>query len=323
MWYGIGFTAMFILCSFPNEAIYSIMKKAYTVLMGCLVYLLISRILISVSGNAIHLPFAGSINGAVSWFSLPFASFQPSEFIKIVLIVLVSKTIALHQDEHPEPTNKDDLNLLIKIAKIVVPPMVLILLQPDTGVMIIIALTTMILLMCSGIRKQYIWVLFILIGIAVAGFFYLYFFQRELLEVFVSNYRLSRIDAWLDPEGNISWHRLRMFFHDRGLVMEERAEASLEDLMEALDADEKVLCTLSDCVLERPEADQLPGISANLIAGVEKTDLSDPGRETVTVSRMREDLDGTDLETYPLTRFLRAWDAGERRILILQKGDES
>ena len=28
MWYGIGFTAMFILCSFPNEAIYSIMKKA-------------------------------------------------------------------------------------------------------------------------------------------------------------------------------------------------------------------------------------------------------------------------------------------------------
>ncbi len=203
MWYGIGFTAMFILCSFPNEAIYSIMKKAYTVLMGCLVYLLISRILISVSGNTIHLPFAGSINGAVSWFSLPFASFQPSEFIKIVLIVLVSKTIALHQDEHPEPTNKDDLNLLIKIAKIVVPPMVLILLQPDTGVMIIIALTTMILLMCSGIRKQYIWVLFILIGIAVAGFFYLYFFQRELLEVFISNYRLSRIDAWLDPEGNI------------------------------------------------------------------------------------------------------------------------
>ena len=38
---------------------------------------------------------------------------------------------------------------------------------------------------------------------------------------------------------------------------------------------------------------------------------------------MREDLDGTDLETYPLTRFLRAWDAGERRILVLQKGDES
>ena len=135
--------------------------------------------------------------------------------------------------------------------------------------------------------------------------------------------REIRESGAMDPEGNISWHRLRMFFHDRGLVMEERAEASLEDLMEALDADEKVLCTLSDCVLERPEADQLPGISANLIAGVEKPDLCDPGRETVTVSRMREDLDGTDLETYPLTRFLRAWDAGERRILILQKGDES
>ena len=126
----------------------------------------------------------------------------------------------------------------------------------------------------------------------------------------------------MDPEGNISWHRLRMFFRDRELVMEEGTEASLEDLTEALDADEKVLCTLSDCVLQRPDADRLPGISANMIASVEKIDLSEPGRETVTVARMRESREGTDLETYPLTRFLRAWDSGERRVLILQKGDD-
>ena len=104
--------------------------------------------------------------------------------------------------------------------------------------------------------------------------------------------------------------------------MEEGTEASLEDLTEALDADEKVLCTLSDCVLQRPDADRLPGISANMIASVEKIDLSEPGRETVTVARMRESREGTDLETYPLTRFLRAWDSGERRVLILQKGDD-
>ena len=34
-------------------------------------------------------------------------------------------------------------------------------------------------------------------------FVYLYFFQRDFLEIFISNYRLSRIDAWLDPESNI------------------------------------------------------------------------------------------------------------------------
>ncbi|MDY4277347.1 MAG: FtsW/RodA/SpoVE family cell cycle protein [Faecalicoccus sp.] len=203
IWYIIGFTAMFFLCSMQNKAIYPLMKKAYNFLMVCLVYLLISRLLILVSSGSIYLPFANEINGAVSWFSLPFASFQPSEFIKIVLIVMISKIIATHQEEHPNPTNKDDLELLIKIGKVLLPPLILIFLQPDTGVMIIILLNTLILLLCSGIRKQYVWIIGILILCAVAGFFFLYFFQRDLLEALLSNYRLARIDAWLDPEGNI------------------------------------------------------------------------------------------------------------------------
>ena len=203
MWYIIGFVAMFFLCSFQNQAIFKIMHKAYRFLMGCLIYLLISRILISISGGSLHLPFATSINGAVSWFSLPFASFQPSEFIKIVLIVLISKTISSHQEQHPDPTWRDDRNLLIKIGKILIPPLVLIFLQPDTGVVIIILVNTLILLMCSGIRKQYIYILGGLILFVVGLFVYLYFFQRDFLEIFISNYRLSRIDAWLDPEGNI------------------------------------------------------------------------------------------------------------------------
>lgn len=203
MWYIIGFVAMFFLCSFQNQAIFRIMNKAYRFLMGCLIYLLISRILISISGGSFHLPFAASINGAVSWFSLPFASFQPSEFIKIVLIVLISKIISSHQEQHPDPTWKDDWTLLIKIAKILIPPLVLIFLQPDTGVVIIILVNTLILLMCSGIRKQYLYILGGAIVFVVFLFIYLYFFQRDFLEIFISNYRLSRIDAWLDPESNI------------------------------------------------------------------------------------------------------------------------
>lgn len=203
IWYIIGFAAMFFLCSLQNQAIYPLMEKAYKFLMACLVYLLCSRILITVSSGSIHLPLANDINGAVSWFSLPFASFQPSEFIKIVLIVMISKIIADHQEQHPNPTSKDDLQLLIKIGKILLPPLILIFLQPDTGVMVIIALNTLILLLCSGIRKQYVWILGFLIVFAVALFFFLYFFERDLLEMFLSNYRLARIDAWLDPEGNI------------------------------------------------------------------------------------------------------------------------
>lgn len=126
----------------------------------------------------------------------------------------------------------------------------------------------------------------------------------------------------MDPEGTISWHGLGAFFRDRGLLMEEGMEVSLEELTEILEEDDRVLCMLSDCVLECPDAGRVPGISANMIASVEKIDLSDPGRETVTIGRMCEENEGVDLETYPLPYFLRAWDAGERRMLVLQGGGD-
>lgn len=204
IWYGVGFTAMFFLCSLNNPIIFHYTKKIYWLLIGCLLYLFVSNILISISGGSVHLPFAYVINGAVSWISLPFAGFQPSEFIKIILIILVSQIVYDHQEQYPESTTKTDLLLLYKIGKILLPPIVLIFLQPDTGLVIIILFNTLVLLMCSGIRKQYLWAIFICIVVAVSVFFYLYIFQRDILEIFVSNYRLARIDGWLDPESNIS-----------------------------------------------------------------------------------------------------------------------
>ena len=106
-------------------------------------------------------------------------------------------------------------------------------------------------------------------------------------------------------------------------LRERLKDKSLEELTEILEEDDRVLCMLSDCVLECPDAGRVPGISANMIASVEKIDLSDPGRETVTIGRMCEENEGVDLETYPLPYFLRAWDAGERRMLVLQGGDET
>ena len=87
------------------------MDMAYKILMLCLIYLFFSRLLFNLVG--ITLPFASEVNGAISWFQLPLiGSFQPSEFIKIVLIVLVSQIIVDHQNAHPNPTHKDDLMLL-------------------------------------------------------------------------------------------------------------------------------------------------------------------------------------------------------------------
>lgn len=199
LWYIIGFTVMFLLTSMSNEVIFKYVKKAYTILMYCLLYLLGSSILNRVTGHT--LPFAPSINGAVSWLSIPLlGSFQPSEFMKIVLIVLVSKAIRDHQDAHPHPSGADDLQLLLKILRITLPSLILIFLQPDTGVCIIIVFTILVLLICSGIRKQYIVVLLSVIVAAVVLFFYLFLFHEDFIAQFISAYRLQRIDAWLNPD---------------------------------------------------------------------------------------------------------------------------
>lgn len=58
--------------------------------------------------------------------------------------------------------------------------MILIFMQPDTGIFIIIGFTIFVLLACSGIRKEYVMAIIGVIVFAVALFFYLYFLSTRL-----------------------------------------------------------------------------------------------------------------------------------------------
>lgn len=202
VWYLVGFFAMGVISNFQNRILYRYTRPAYNFLMVCLVYLFLSMICGRLLG--FYLPLAPNINGAVSWFRIPFiSSFQPSEFIKIVLIVMTAKSIHSFQRKHKNPSYNDDFKMLWEIAKIALPPLLLIFMQPDTGVCIIIVVTLGVMVMCSGIRKEYIYILFGLVFLVVGLFFYLYFYQQDFLSSIVSSYRLQRIEAWLDPESNI------------------------------------------------------------------------------------------------------------------------
>ena len=67
-------------------------------------------------------------NGAISWFFLPGTSFQPSEFMKIVLIIITAGIIDEHNKEKVIDSFEMDVKLFIEVAKWALPPMVLILL---------------------------------------------------------------------------------------------------------------------------------------------------------------------------------------------------
>lgn len=202
MWYGVGFFMMYLLSKMQNEIIFKYVKVAYRYLMYALLYLFFSMLLYKFTGRT--LPLTRPVNGAISWFQIPaIGSFQPSEFIKIVLIVMTAQTIAHYQEKHPTPSIKEDFQMLIQLAKFLVPPLFLIFLQPDTGLCLIIGFTTLIILMLCGIRRGYIYLFFGMIFFVVGVFFILYVFQKDILISIFSAYRLQRIDAWLDPESNI------------------------------------------------------------------------------------------------------------------------
>ncbi|MCK6256767.1 rod shape-determining protein RodA [Fictibacillus sp. KIGAM418] len=144
-----------------------------------------------------------NINGARAWFRFgPFA-LQPSELMKVALIISISNTIATHNEKYIVRTLHEDLLLIGKIALIVMPPMLLILMQPDLGTSLVFIALTLSLMLVSGIRWRIIAVI-ILIGVLfITLLVWIYFtFPQFFLDHILDEYQLERFYAWLDPYGH-------------------------------------------------------------------------------------------------------------------------
>ena len=203
MWLGVGFVAVVVIMYFGNDALYDFIKMIYWLLLALLAILFIDMILWKITGS--HFPggFIDDINGAVSWYQIPgIGTLQPSEFMKIVLIVKSALVINAHNLEKTDDSFESDISLFIEIFKIIALPLFFILSQPDTGICIIIIFSILVMVLCSGIRKEWFLIGSIALVIILAFAFYLYFFQRSFLELFIDQYKLRRIDGWLAPEKN-------------------------------------------------------------------------------------------------------------------------
>lgn len=208
MWYVLGFIVMAMIMYLGNDMIFSYVKKAYWIMLGALIYLFISKYVVSrLFGYEHNLPFVTPINGATSWFQFPgIGSFQPSEFMKVILIIITAGIIDEHNAEKVIDTYESDIQLFIKVLRWAVPPLILILVQPDTGVCLIIFIALAVMLMCSGIKNLWIISGLGIVALFLGGFFYLYFYNNDLLvSLFGENslYKLDRIKGWLDPESDI------------------------------------------------------------------------------------------------------------------------
>lgn len=126
-------------------------------------------------------------HGAASWFSFGTFSFQPADFAKLALIVILAKYFSRR---HIEIANVRHILISGFYAFV---SFVLVLLNPDLGSAIIIALIWLGMVMVSGISKKHL-----LAMMAVAGIAFVLLWSFGFKE-----YQKDRIRNFINPLGDI------------------------------------------------------------------------------------------------------------------------
>ncbi len=188
LWYIVGIIIICFIMFIKNDFIYKNVWFFYGIGIVSLLGLLL---------------FADPINNAKCWFSVPgIGTIQPSEFMKIILIITIGIMINNFNEEYNNPTVFDEFKFLIKIGIVVLIPSILTFLQPDTGVVLIYLLITIIMLFISGIRYRWFIILFSSIALLIVLVLSIYFINTDLfIKIFGTDFFL-RVDRLLDWSNN-------------------------------------------------------------------------------------------------------------------------
>lgn len=133
------------------------------------------------------LVFGREINGAQAWFVIGPFQFQPSEFAKVAIILV----LAAHFHEYREEAL--GLRALVEALAFAAFPMMLILLQPDFGTFIVFVCIVFGILLMAGVHVRY---MFALVGMGIAAIY------AALQLGIVKQYQIDRLTAFLDPENS-------------------------------------------------------------------------------------------------------------------------
>jgi len=173
--FGAGFAAMLIVAMVPIWFWRNMAGLAYLVSLALL----------------IGVEFFGSIGmGAQRWIDLGFMRLQPSELMKIALVMI----LAAYYDWLPLNKTSRPLWVLLPVILILIPTY-LVLKQPDLG--------TSILLIAAGGGMMFVagvhWAYFAAVTAAIIGLVTTVFKSRGTDWQLLANYQFRRIDTFMDP----------------------------------------------------------------------------------------------------------------------------
>ena len=214
LWYGISFLFVFFIYYIESERIYQMIWYLYIIVTILLFALALQQKLIDfkiIAVNQSFIPFAKNINGATCWYVINgIGSFQPSEFMKIILIILLSNIIHKH-NLNIIHSFVADLILIIKVSVVTLIPCLFIYLQNDAGVTIIILASMIFMLFGANIDKKWFIIMFLLVFIIIFVMIYLYLNHPNIFFLFIKEYRLHRFYGWLAPEKNYHQYGYQLF----------------------------------------------------------------------------------------------------------------
>ena len=189
-WYIISATLVFILIKLKNEYLYR-----HTWFLYIIGNILLTGLLL----------FGTPINNSKCWYIIPgIGSIQPSEFMKIFIMLTLATMIHNFRNDYNTPSIFDEFKFILKTFLIVLIPSILTFLQPDTGAVIIYLIIYIFMMFTSGIKIRWFLIGGIILATILGGILILYFFKEKLfINIFGSSiyYRLERLFNWKNGSG--------------------------------------------------------------------------------------------------------------------------
>ncbi len=188
MWYAVGILFIFIIYK---------LKISFFIKISPYIYLFNVILLLG-------LLFVGPvINGSRCWYIIEgIGSFQPSEFMKISLVLIEAYIIDKFSSK--EKNTKNEFKLITLIFIVFLIPSILTFLEPDTGAVIIYFIITLLMLFISGIRLRWFIIGISMLIIIVASFLIFFFLKQDMfIKIFGSDffYRIDRVINWQNGSG--------------------------------------------------------------------------------------------------------------------------
>mgnify|MGYP000843904593 CR=1 FL=1 len=188
-WYVIGTVIIAFVLTLDSDQLKRISWYVYGLGLGLLAFLIVAPAKI-----------APRINGSKNWFRIGDQTIQPSEFVKVFLILALARVIIDHHQKNHVKTIESDFLLLGKIGLTTLAPLLLVI-KEDLGTSLVFIAIMLGMVFISGITWKILVPIFSTGVLLISSIFYLVLSKPEILEKMlgIKQYQFNRIYSWLKP----------------------------------------------------------------------------------------------------------------------------